>query len=126
MPNSKFVIKGSLPSLNEYTLENRRNKYKANQMKQDSQMIVNAYIRKWKVPKYNNKIKLFIKWYEKDNRKDADNVSFAVKFILDAMVKSKVIPNDTRKYVDKIYHEVYVDKNNPRIEVYIIDEAPKS
>lgn len=37
-------------------------------------------------------------WVEKNKRKDPDNIASAVKFIFDAMVTSKIIPNDTWNY----------------------------
>ena len=43
------------------------------------------------------------------------------KFILDALVHAGVIPNDSQKYIVSIIHRFRVDKQNPRVEVKIID-----
>lgn len=64
-------------------------------------------------------IGLKIKWYEPNNRRDIDNITFGTKFILDSMVCMGIIEDDSRKYVDSIEHVVYTDKDNPRIEVEI-------
>lgn len=63
-----------------------------------------------------------ITWYEKDARRDFDNITFAQKFILDSLVQIKVLKDDSRKFVKRVNHDVQVDKDNPRIEV-VIKEA---
>ena len=121
---NRFVIYGKLPGLNEYTRTNRGNKYLANKMKQDIQKNICKYIAFGvsmrdleKVDRYP--IGLKIKWYEPNNRRDIDNITFGTKFILDSMVCMGIIENDSRKYVDSIEHSVLTDKENPRIEVEI-------
>ena len=121
---NRFVIYGKLPGLNDYTKANRGNKYLANKMKQDIQKNICKYIvfgvsmkDLEKVDRYP--IGLKIKWYEPNNRRDIDNITFGTKFILDSMVCMGIIEDDSRKYVDSIEHVVYTDKENPRIEVEI-------
>ena len=121
---NRFVIYGKLPGLNEYTRTNRGNKYLANKMKQDIQKTICKYIvfgvsmkDLEKVDRYP--IGLKIKWYEPNNRRDIDNITFGTKFILDSMVCMGIIEDDSRKYVDSIEHSVFTDKENPRIEVEI-------
>ena len=121
---NRFVIYGKLPGLNDYTRANRGNKYLANKMKQDIQKNICKYIAFGvsmkdleKVDRYP--IGLKIKWYEPNNRRDIDNITFGTKFILDSMVCMGIIEDDSRKYVDSIEHSVFTDKENPRIEVEI-------
>ena len=121
---NRFVIYGKLPGLNDYTKANRNNKYLANKMKQDIQKTICKYIvfgvsmkDLEKVDRYP--IGLTIKWYEPNNRRDIDNITFGTKFILDSMVCMGIIEDDSRKYVDSIEHSVFTDKENPRIEVEI-------
>lgn len=121
---NKFVIYGKLPGLNDYTKANRSNKYLANKMKQDIQKTICKYIvfgvsmkDLEKVDRYP--IGLTIKWYEPNNKRDIDNITFGTKFILDSMVCMGIIEDDSRKYVDSIEHSVFTDKENPRIEVEI-------
>ena len=121
---NRFVIYGKLPGLNDYTRANRGNKYLANKIKQDIQKNICKYIvfgvsmkDLEKVDRYP--IGLKIKWYEPNNRRDIDNITFGTKFILDSMVCMGIIEDDSRKYVDSIEHVVYTDKENPRIEVEI-------
>lgn len=86
-----------LPSLNEYIDKCRYNKYSANDMKQNVQNDIAYYINK--LPNYDKPIKIHFHWVEENKRRDLDNICFAKKFILDAMVKCGKLKNDNRKYV---------------------------
>lgn len=119
---SRFTILGRFPSLNEYTNSNRTNRYKGSKMKRDCQEIAFKAILSDKVPKvYKYPIRLKITWYEPNMRRDVDNITFASKFIMDALVEAEIITDDSQKYVRCIYNEVEVDKANPRIEIEIIE-----
>lgn len=114
----KFTIHGRLDGLNEYTKVSRGNKYASNAMKHRNEKIILEGIREAKlkaIDKYP--VKLNITWYEPNLRRDVDNITMAVKFILDALVKDGVLIDDSQKYVKEINHEVKVDKDFPRIEV---------
>lgn len=119
---SKFVIEGRLAGLNEYTSANRSNKYGGSKMKENNENHVIWAIRQAKLSKVDKyPIKLKITWYELNLKRDIDNIIFATKFIQDALVKSKIIKNDSQKYINKIEHEVILDRKNARIEVEIIE-----
>lgn len=95
-------------------------------MKAQNEKIVIYHIRKAKLQKVTGyPVTLKITWYEKDRRRDIDNITFATKFIQDALVKEKIIVDDSQKYICKIEHEVLVDKNNPRIEISLIERDKK-
>ena len=68
-------------------------------------------------------INLKITWYCKNKRKDKDNVAFGIKFILDGMIEARVIPNDGWGEIANFEPRVEVDKDCPRIEVEILEEA---
>ena len=118
----KFTIIGKLDGLNEYTKKNRSNAYAGAKMKKDNEKIVIYYIRKSKLKKVEQyPITLKITWYEKDRRRDIDNITFATKFIQDALVKEGILIDDSQKYINKVEHIVLVDKENPRIEVELLN-----
>ena len=120
----KFVIKGRLPSLNDYIKECRGNKYSANLMKKRVENGIIFAIREAKLNAPTNyPIKLKITWYEENKRRDCDNVVFATKFIQDSLVKAQILPNDNRKYINALEHQVLIDAHNPRIEVEIIEKG---
>lgn len=93
----RIEIPIKLPSLNDYVNECRRNKYNANNYKAKYEREIGLYLMK--MPKWNNPIKINFIWIEGDKRRDLDNVAFAKKFILDAMVKFGKLKDDNRRYV---------------------------
>ena len=123
---NSFTIYGRLDGLNEYVRACRNSKYGANSMKKKNQKMVEVAVlnalRSGELTKPNKfPIGLKINWYEPNKRRDIDNVQFAVKFILDALVEMKVIPNDSRTYVDSIINQVDSDKQMPRIHVEVVE-----
>lgn len=122
---NNFVIFDRLMGLNEYINLNRTNRFKGAKAKATEENYIRKCIliakQKGTLKSTNKAIKVDIKWYEPNNKRDIDNISFAVKFILDSLVKEKIIVNDNQKYVKAITHEVLVDKNNARIEVNLCE-----
>ena len=117
----KLVIDGTLTDLNSFIKAERTNKFMAAKIKKQETERVYWECKKQAMLKARMPISgVLIDWYTKDARIDADNLFFAVKFLMDGMVLAKVIPDDTRKYITAITHRAYVDKKNPRIEVEII------
>lgn len=117
-----FMIIGRLDGLNEVIEANRRNKYEGNKIKKDNETIVIYYARRGKLkPITNYPVKVVFRWFEKDRRRDWDNVISAQKFILDGLQKGGYLKGDGQKYVDCIEHYEAIDKDKPRIEVEIIE-----
>ena len=120
---NRFTIQGRLDGLNEYTNANRTNRFAGAKMKERNEKLVLQGIRATKlVAPTKYPIKLKITWYEPNSRRDVDNVTFATKFIQDTLVKSGVLQDDSQKFINSVEHEVKVDKNNPRIEVELLEE----
>ena len=124
----KFVIHGRLPSLNDYVLACRSNRYAGASMKKRNEQLIDKAILKAidggflrRVNKYP--ITLKITWYEPNKRRDIDNITFAVKFIQDSLVKAEIIQDDSQKFLNRNLHDVQVDVENPRIEVEIIERS---
>ncbi len=89
-----FSIAGSLPGLNEYTAACRTNPHAGAKLKRGAQMVVAAYARCKKPPVFDGPVFITFAWHEPNRRRDADNVAFAKKFILDALVGLGVLPDD--------------------------------
>lgn len=118
----RFTIKGRLPNLNDYIKECRGNKYSANKMKASVENGVIFAIRQAKLkPVTIYPVRLKITWYEENMKRDIDNITFATKFIQDAMVKAGILKNDGQKQINALEHEVVIDREKPRIEVEIIE-----
>lgn len=116
----KLTIPGTLPGLNEYTTANRTNRYSAANMKKRAQELISWCIRRdLHNIRFTEPVRLQFLWIEPNRKRDKDNIAFAKKFILDALVNAGVIPNDGWKNVDSFSDSFSIDKSNPRVEVEI-------
>jgi Holliday junction resolvase RusA-like endonuclease len=115
-------LKGVLIGLNEYVTAERSNKYKASEIKRQTEHFIACEIRK---QLKNKKVKtpVFIKytWIEKNKKRDKDNIAFAKKFIQDAMVKSGIIENDGWGEIAGFEDNFKVDKENAGVIIEIIE-----
>lgn len=119
----QLTIHGRLDNLNDYISAERTNRYKGAQMKEKNQNIVIAEIMSQiRRVRLKRPVRMVYRWYEINRRRDLDNISsFGRKVIQDALVKSGVLPDDGWKYVKGFTDEFFVDAENPRIEVTIIE-----
>lgn len=124
-----LTIPGRLPGLNEYTEACRTNPRAGARMKQDAQDVVMWQIlASMRRVKFERPVFLLFTFYEKDRRRDRDNVSsFARKVIQDALVRCGTLPDDGWDEVTGYLDRFEVDKENPRIVVEFIESevAPK-
>lgn len=124
---NRILIETKLPSLNEVVSKNRANRYMGATMKRQVQELIGWYI---KLAQKRGEVhpveecEISITWHERTKRRDVDNIQSAQKFILDAMVEQKLLPDDSRKYVKQIYHLV-VDDDEDFVEV-VIDDSERS
>lgn len=65
-------------------------------------------------------VMLRFEWHERTKKRDADNIASAKKFILDALVKMRVLPDDSRKFV-KGFTDVIVDDKEDFVIVELVD-----
>lgn len=117
----KFDIPGRLPGLNEMidAAKKGKGKYQPYAEMKDTYTNMVAWLAK-KLPTYN-RINIVITWYEPNEKRDPDNVMAGQKFVLDGLVRAGTIPNDTKKYIESITHIPELDRQNPRVEVEIIE-----
>lgn len=117
-----MLIEGELTALNEFINAERRNRYVAAKIKKDETGYCQEVAEKSDLKLQENDFPcaLIITWYVKNKRKDADNIAFAKKFILDGLVEAGVLPNDNRKYVQGFVDIVEEDKEHQRIEITFV------
>ena len=113
-----IIIQGRLPGLNEYTKANRSNVHVGNGMKRKTEDLISLYLPNKRL---NTPVRLIFHWYEKNKRRDKDNIAMGKKFILDAFVTNGLIPNDGWSEIESFQDRFYVDKKNPRIEIEVIE-----
>lgn len=123
---NKIVIPQELMDLNKYTNRQRANRFGGNKSKRDQTNLCATYIRisiKNGLRIDSVPVKLVFHWYAKNRRKDPDNIAFAKKFILDGMTEAGLIPNDGWREIAGFEDKFYIDKNNPRVEIEVLDES---
>ena len=112
-----------MPGLNEYINAERSNKYKASSIKRnvekDLGFVIQNALSLGKLHKHNKTCCLEIEWVEENNRRDGDNISFATKFIQDALVRNGIFPDDNRKYIDELHHTFKTEKGINKVIVKI-------
>lgn len=96
-PIYRLEIPYKFPSLNEYIRECRANRYGGARMKRDIELDISWFFTR--LPRFNNPVKIHFHWVEDSKRRDIDNVAFAKKFILDALVKAGKLKDDNRRCV---------------------------
>lgn len=115
-----LTIQGRLMALNEYTQNCRNNRYLGAKAKKNTQEHIKREIRANKgITACAGKVFIDFHWYEPNMKRDKDNVAFAKKFILDALVEEGILTSDGWRVIDGFADHFYVDKKEPRVEVEI-------
>lgn len=119
----KLTIRERLPNLNDYTRENRYNRYNGAKMKFDVEQIITGYIlEQIRLYKAKHPVAVVMRWYEPNARRDKDGIRFAEKFIFDALVERGILSNDGFNDILQTFHWCDIDKDNPRVEVEIYEQ----
>lgn len=118
----KLIIAGELTDLNTYINKERGNRFAAAAVKEKETTRVYWECKSQKVKRVIPPVFLECRWFTKDLRKDADNLAFAKKFILDGLVKAGILPDDKRDMVIGFIDSFFVDKEHPRVEVYVYEK----
>ena len=93
----KFTIPMRLPSLNDYINACRSNAFQGALMKRRNEMFIGFHLLT--LPKITKPVKVSFHWVETNKKRDMDNIAFAKKFILDALVAKGKLAGDGWKYV---------------------------
>ena len=117
----KLIYRGRLPGLNEIVNSARYSKYSGARQKKRVQELLELTWCRARGKTFDDRVIIHINFYEKDHKRDEDNVMAGMKFILDALQKLDVIKQDSQRYVH-VLPEVFVDAKNPRVEVIIEPE----
>ena len=120
----KFVLLGEYCTLNEYSdAERTHYRYGASIKKAETNRAVqDLRAQQWDGETPAPKSIFKFTWYRKNKRTDPDNIAFAKKFLLDSMEEVGIIDNDGWKNVAGFIDEFYVDKENPRVVIELLEE----
>ena len=114
-----LIIKGKMPTANEYISAMNRNRFVGAKMKKEQTERVAWTCRAQGLKRFGHITEILFNWYVKDRKKDKDNISFAKKFILDGLQMAGVITNDGWNDIGDFADRFYLDKNE-RVEVEIL------
>ena len=120
----KFTIWGTLPGMNEVIAENRRNYHAGAKLKKETQYLVvtaaRKGLKKWKA---TGPVWMRYKWFEPNKKRDKDNIAGGGrKIIQDALVEAGYLRNDGWNEIKGFADEFYIDKGEPRVEIYIEED----
>lgn len=115
----KYTFLGEFVTLNNYIDLERRNRFLAAKVKKQETETVALEIKDQDDSKIDYKIDVHFVVYWKNARKDPDAAMFGIKYTLDSLQKAGVIKNDGQKEIGDIRLTTRVDKENPRVEVFI-------
>ena len=108
-----FYVVSRLPGANECLWKHWRT---FDQLKKDSQLVIRSAIRRAKL-KPMAYASLIFEWHEADQKRDFDNIMFAQKFVLDALVQEGILPDDGWEEISSIAHRVVLDASKPGVLV---------
>jgi Holliday junction resolvase RusA-like endonuclease len=108
-----FFIVGTLPGANQCLWKHWRT---FREIKIGHQIFIKAAIRRAKIKKMEYAAVRF-DWREPNQKRDFDNIMFAQKFILDALVQQKILKDDGWAHITKIEHSVALDASQPGVLV---------
>lgn len=119
-----LIVPGELPTMNEIVKVSKAHYGAYANMKRKYTNLVAGHAKGMPVIQRAN---LCITWYCKSRRKDPDNISTGIKFLLDGLVTAGVLENDGWAQIGEILHTFEIDKKNPRVEVEInaVEEEQK-
>ena len=125
----RFIVPGPTPSLNEIIAAAKvryggRGGGAYSKMKRTWTERIAGIIKKKRIKQIPGQFSIKITVHEKNRRRDPDNISAgAFKFILDALVMTGTIVDDSQKYVKSLEFVLGVpNKNNPNIVVELMEE----
>ncbi len=123
MKTNYFYIHSKLPNLNEFRAEIARSPYKGSKLKKEIEngIILDIVLAKQQgtlKPIERYPIQINCIWGLTNKRMDLDNRRSSIKFILDAMQKAEIIPNDSQKYICGLFDEFkQADKDYVKVEI---------
>lgn len=110
-----------MDGLNEYTAACRTHRQVGGKLKRKNQAMAERAIRAARLAPMRRRVDVELVWIEPNMRRDKDNIRFAAKFVLDALVATGVLADDGWAEVGNITDRYAVNRKNPRIVVTLDD-----
>jgi|TARA_R110000787_G_scaffold154708_3_gene268439 Holliday junction resolvase RusA-like endonuclease len=117
----RFTVIGRFPALNDIVAAAKQHWSAYSKEKAERTTYVAIMARAAKLTPITGRCMVRCLWYEKDKRRDPDNVRVGIKFILDGLVQAGILPTDGWKCITGLEDRFYVDKERPRVEIEIVE-----
>lgn len=116
----KIILIGEFTDLNSHISMTNRNRFLGAKLKKDNgdMALKQLTLTQGVVEQYP--VFITMTWYTKDMRVDPDNIAFAKKYILDALVAKKILEDDGRRQISGFKDMFEIDKLCPRVEIEIL------
>tara|TARA_R100001463_G_scaffold2261_8_gene9621 strand:+ start:230 stop:655 length:426 start_codon:yes stop_codon:yes gene_type:complete len=115
-----LIVPGTLPQLNDVIRRSKGHWSSYHKDKKETENKIKVCILSQKMKKIEGPVFLHFSWTSKNARVDPDNIAFAKKFLLDALVTEQILPGDGRGVVKGWIDEFPdPDPDNPRVEVVL-------
>ena len=101
----QIIIDYRFTSHNDYIAAERTNKYICAEIKKRETEVARISALNQDGSKLVYPVEISCTWFRTDARTDPDNIEFAIKFILDGLVKARFLMNDNWNCIKKISHE---------------------
>lgn len=128
MQKMKIILPGILPGKNEQINADRRNHFIGNRLKQQTQEALFWPIRiQSHGAKFTDHVTVRVVFYEpwnRQHRRDDDNIIHGCKYILDELVNMGILPDDNPKFVKLLpQRETECGDKGIRIEITIQEDG---
>jgi len=120
-----FTIHFKLPSLNDYILACRRNKYAGAKFKAGIERDIGWEIKAAKLRQVVNPCIVLATFVEGNHMRDVDNVESGKKYLIDALVSCGILQGDSPKWVIAAPSFTVYDKT-ARVIVELIDSTDEA
>ena len=118
-----FFVPGQFVALNQYIEAERTPRFgcamAADIKREETERVQKSSYGIPSIKRYPVRIKMT--WYCTNKRKNPDNIAFAKKFIVDGLVDAKILEEDGWGQIKGFQDEFEIDKENPGVEVEIIE-----
>ena len=115
----KLIVKGDLPSLNQVIAASKKHWSHYAKEKKRWTNTVYAEALSQKLKPVSGPVWIRCEHYLKNRRVDPDNKAIGLKYVLDGLQVAGVLPEDNMDWIIGFIHTFEIDKDNPRLEVYL-------
>lgn len=109
-----FFVPGPLPGMNDFA--GKKSRWHYGHLKREWGEAIGIAIHLAKL-KPMARVHVLFRWHERNRKRDPDNIMSGAKFVLDALVRRKILQDDGWDEIASVSHAYFVDKTKPGVFV---------